>query len=449
MQSGLLAQNTGLYLTYLFAMFAVNATFYTWVRRLYGRGNTSPAFSILFGVLMAGVMGLVTDHIDNEPLLYLIVLCATFLLLLVLMRPSADLAGMGGIFMAFQTTAMKGAVIGVMSLILNRNMYQVLQVRAYAQLATVLSAILMLVTILIYSNAFDQESFAALRTTPSQKQFVLMAHSILLVFMLFNSYNYYYNMEMVWFSVAQILTAAIMEAAYAVIMLQALQVSRLLKIELKNQEHVRQMDSQVTHYRYMRKMEEDDLAMRKEAVQLAAEARRSLASGSAQQAEAVLSRQQNMMEQNIRPYAPYSNVEAMDAMLYATANDAIGKGIRFEADVEIPEGLSMSVRDLHQILSILIRFSMQNIARMDAGSPDRFLAITSSNAPGWMSLRVSCSYAGKLKVTNGGDINHPALIEVSNLVKAAEGNCDVSTDQARHVFTCGIRLHSGVKNHKK
>ena len=48
-----------------------------------------------------------------------------------------------------------------------------------------------------------------------------------------------------------------------------------------------------------------------------------------------------MMEQNIRPYAPYSNVEAMDAMLYATANDAIGKGIRFEADVEIPEGLSM------------------------------------------------------------------------------------------------------------
>jgi hypothetical protein len=38
---------------------------------------------------------------------------------------------------------------------------------------------------------------------------------------------------------------------------------------------------------------------------------------------------------------------------------------------------------------------------------------------------------------------------VSNLVKAAEGNCDVSTDQARHVFTCGIRLHSGVKNHKK
>jgi hypothetical protein len=263
MQSGLLAQNTGLYLTYLFAMFAVNATFYTWVRRLYGRGNTSPAFSILFGVLMAGVMGLVTDHIDNEPLLYLIVLCATFLLLLVLMRPSADLAGMGGIFMAFQTTAMKGAVIGVMSLILNRNMYQVLQVRAYAQLATVLSAILMLVTILIYSNAFDQESFAALRTTPSQKQFVLMAHSILLVFMLFNSYNYYYNMEMVWFSVAQVLTAAIMEAAYAVIMLQALQVSRLLKIELKNQEHVRQMDSQVTHYRYMRKMEEDDLAMRR------------------------------------------------------------------------------------------------------------------------------------------------------------------------------------------
>lgn len=177
--------------------------------------------------------------IANEPTAYIALFIFSMLSLLILLKVSLEESILLSTFQIFHMIFAKSIVAGAMSLILQKNMYQLFQVAQYEQLIMAIAHGVLVVLFFIYYLTFNKKKISTFFLCKGQVYNVMITHIIISIYMLFKSYNFYFNLDLIWFSVEQIFTAIILYSLFMISFKFSVLISNLMQnqIRLKNQNY--------------------------------------------------------------------------------------------------------------------------------------------------------------------------------------------------------------------
>ena len=186
--------------------------------------------------------------IDNEILFYLILLLLSFSLLKLFIHITYSQALFATITLILHFMIAKGITVGLLSLFLKKNLYQIITVESTALLTLVLSLILTNIFLAMYSSKETRKLIVILFNTESELTRLIQILCSLFIFMLFYSYNYYYNLDLVWFSIAQVILSVLVLILYYQLLSYSLRISNLLEVKLFQQQVESHLNIQLAHY---------------------------------------------------------------------------------------------------------------------------------------------------------------------------------------------------------
>lgn len=204
--------------------------------------------SCILGSFIVGIAIWYSVRLDNEILSYLLLFFLELVILKLAVHATWMEAALGAIGSVFYYVCLKGVVVGIFALVFRKNLYQIITVPT---LSLWVLASTMLLKTLLFGIMFRKKIIPKLRALISSQWeagMVLFQHITLFVFMLFYSYNYYYNLDLIWFSFAQLLLSMLMFALYHMILHYGARVSYLLDTDVHNDLINAQLKSQLAQY---------------------------------------------------------------------------------------------------------------------------------------------------------------------------------------------------------
>lgn len=197
---------------------------------------------------ISGIIIWCSSFFANEVLFYLVILLCETLMLKRCFHLRWEHAIWGGVFSAFSLICIKGIVVGCFALALNRNMYRIISEPTLALVVLIVSMVVKSLCILLCHKMFDPLKLYSLFRSEKGLQSILIQHTSLLVCMLFYCYNYYYNLDLIWFSFAQILLSALALILYISIYNYAAAFSYIIENEVRNEHLNQQISFQQSQY---------------------------------------------------------------------------------------------------------------------------------------------------------------------------------------------------------
>ena len=205
--------------------------------------------SCISGSLIVGISIWYSVRLENEIISYLLLFFLELLIIKIVVHVTWLEAALGAIGSVFYYVCLKGVVVGTFALALRKNLYQIITVPTLS--LWVLTATMLLKAI-FFGIMFRKKIIPKLRALISSQWeavMVLVQHITLFMFMLFYSYNYYYNLDLIWFSFAQLLLSVLMFALYHMILYYGARVSYLLDTDVHNDLINTQLKSQLAQYK--------------------------------------------------------------------------------------------------------------------------------------------------------------------------------------------------------
>lgn len=185
---------------------------------------------------------------NNEILSYLVLLAGQTLLLKLFIHLNWCQAVFAGIFDTLHLICIKGITIGIVAVLLRKNLYQVITNPRFFLLVLLVTMLLQSFLYWFYGRFLDRKKFQLLFNLEAELESVVLQHGALFVFMLFYSYNYYYNLDLVWFSLAQTLLSLLILVLYFLILSYGTRVSYLLEHDIHNELLRQQLKLQLSQY---------------------------------------------------------------------------------------------------------------------------------------------------------------------------------------------------------
>ena len=429
---------------YLILIFRFMAFFlyYIWLSRLFAKEKHQIVLAIVYAGVLSFSFTAILFFVSNEPLALLLTMILNIVFVFIFFRTAFDEVFISSILVVLLYMCVKSIVVGGFSIYVNQNMYQVLQVQSYQNTIQVAIWLLMTATILFLQTVILAKEYIHVHNVPNQKSFLLMVNVALTLFMLFQSYNYYYNMEMIWFSISQILTAVVVLCALYVSVNHAIQVATMIDTESNKQTGVRSSQGQTAVANTVLKLEEQRNALCQEGAEKA-----SIILEQLDHSENVLARStaQQMLNtfQSAKQYEhSFCNQEALNAVFIEYACIFQEQNIDYQMSLEIPWQLKNSeVKEFQVLLQEVLSYSLGMLQRMDQ-TQERYINIVSTDKDGWLLIKIENPYIGLLKIKNGV-VQSGAYQEIASQIKRLKGSCDTDVDQSKKIYRCSLRIYHG------
>ena len=396
---------------------------------------------VVFGVLSFLVFGFLT-----EPAQYLVEFCAWVLILVFLFNMRIDEALFAATSFVIHVICTKGIGVGLVSLLIKKNMYQVLLLDTTNQIASLLAYGLMAAIFIIYLIFVRQRRFETFFQNRGQMQFVTMCHVVLALFMLFTSYNFYYNLDLVWFSGAQILTGVLILVIYWVILNYGMRIAYLLQYDIRNRRQETTLDQQSAHYQERKQLMSALNHFRTRYRELMTTLEYLAEKGDAEKAIGIMRKNQDLLKE-IPSLQQFSNNEVIDALLNDTRELAESKGIKFDAQLYYPDNLGVTEREMHQILTNIMENCIEACERIPEGR-DRFIRLRSNLRNNWLSVQVQNSFGNAIHMSDGKPVSTKSNIAFEGMglryvesVLAERGDMiQYLVDDKQRIFTTTLLL---------
>ena len=157
-------------------------------------------------------------------------------------------AFLGCINSVFHYICLEGITVGIFALAIKKNLYQIITVPTTSLIVLGITMILSMLCMGIYHTQKVAARIRALTSSQTEMNNVIFMHAALFLFMLFFSYNSYYNLDLIWFSFSQLLLSLLMLILYHLILDYGSRISYLINNELHQDLVSEQLKNQLAQY---------------------------------------------------------------------------------------------------------------------------------------------------------------------------------------------------------
>lgn len=333
-----------------------------------------------------------STYIQNVPAVYSIAFIGGVILFIILFRFTMLQAYLCGCFVVFHMIALKGLVIGTLSLILKENSFMILQNPNTEISTAIIAQLFYMIIIFVYIKIIDVKALRSFLSNRQQLIAILACHLTLTIFMLFNSFSFYYNLDLVWISVSQILVGIILYFVYIIILNYGIKMADLIQHKLRDQQQLEIIQAQMRQQNSLLKMTEilnhfkHDYREHMLIIEDHIERK--------QYEEALKETKNDCLEllSELPQTSKYCNNIILNSLLIDRHEVCKENSIRMEALVYYPLDLSISEKECHEILRILTNNAIE--ANEKVIEQHRYMKIKSNIHKNWLSILVENPYDG-------------------------------------------------------
>lgn len=349
----------------------------------------------LLSAIVLSAASLASLFLENEPLSYLLYAGAVFLVLLFSFNISVPESILISLFSVFHTMCLKGIIAGLFSSIALKNIYQILSINKYIFYITVISAILKLLILFSYKLKTNTTKYKVFFSCDEERNTVIYLHIVLFLFMLFQSYNYYYNLDVAWFTFSQVLIPILMLVIYTLILNYGIRVADLLNREMRQKRLNEQMENRLArHQAYVSNFEQINTFKHNYREFMLSAQYYCEQEDYSKLGKMILSDMPVFLEL-LPSTKKFANEPGCDAMLYEWSTLCISKDIQFNAMVYVPNALFEKKTALHQLLQLL-RELHGDLLNGCANNGKSVMLVESNVENSWFTIRTSSSYRGTI-----------------------------------------------------
>ena len=360
-----------------------------------------PKFGKRLAPLFVSILGAITiyalTYLKNEPIIYLAYLMFDTIILLIFFRISITAATFASLFASINTICIKGVLLGIVSLFMKSNLYQTINT-PNVEIA-ILAIIVIIKTIIFrnFRNANNRERSKYFFDSPKQLNTTVVIHSVLFVFMLFYSYNYYYNLDLVWFSFAQTLLSALILMIFYIILISQIQVSTLIYNDIRNK-HVSEL-TQVRLAQY--KQHENTISsltkFKHSYHEMILSTQYLLEKNEVSKAYEYLNTNATKFLDTLPVFKEYSNNRVCDSIIYEWTNLCELAEIGFTGDIYIPDDTHLDLQAIYDALQYLQEI-FSPLAMNMKNPQEAKISLSSSYENNWLVITCKGTYNGVIEI---------------------------------------------------
>ena len=358
------------------------------IAKYYWETKVSNIFFCSFSGVAIGFTIWSSLFLDNEILFYLILLLLSFSLLKLFIHITYSQAMFATITVTIHLMSAKGIIVGLLSLFLKKNLYQIITVESTALVSLVLALILTNVFLAMYSSKEKRKLIVVLFNTESELTRLIHILSSLFIFMLFYSYNYYYNLDLVWFSMAQVILSALVLILYFQALSYSLRISNLLEVELYHQQVDSNLNIQLAHKEMVHSINDFKHQYREKLMTIEA----LLASKQVDSAMTLIQDSSDSLIEELSIAYMASNHDLINGVLFAWKNSCKQNNTPFDAHIFISKEIEPIYSNILKIITILeVLFGL-----LTANNQNSNISIVGKSRNNLFVVKATCSMDGSV-----------------------------------------------------
>ncbi|WP_250277897.1 GHKL domain-containing protein [[Clostridium] colinum] len=382
--------------------------------------------------------------IANEPTSYVVLFIVSMILLILLLKIRLEEAIFLSIFQTFHIVFVKGLSAGAMSLFYQKNMFQLFQVDQYTQIITCIAHGLLATLFCIYYLTFNSQKMSAFFLCKGQVYYVMIIHIMLTLYLLFNCYNFYFNLDLIWFSVEQVYTCIVLYTIYFLVLRFGVRTTSLLQNEIRKKNQDFTMLNQVSNFTKTQNSNDFLNLYHKSSVNL----KELINTDNKIDALETLNNLDNKYKSiNNIDCNTISHSTIINALFYEFINVCSFKNIKLEGEYSFNNNLNIDEKDLHEILSILLKNCLEATLRLNDENK-KYISINTEQINKDFILKISNTYNKAPKVDNGYLESSKKYTEVEGLgigyieqvLNKIKGKFDFKIDKKNKIFTAQIKI---------
>ncbi|MEG1426651.1 MAG: GHKL domain-containing protein [Oscillospiraceae bacterium] len=381
------------------------------------------------------------------PLIYTVNFILNFFVLRLSFRGRVTHIFWAAVNVTFHTIVIRGITLGAISLILRKNMYQILQSDNLYSISLAAAMFFMALFLFFFNRNVDVPKIKLLLNNPGQLRFMSTAETIMLSFLLFASYSYYYNLDLVWFTLFHLLTCIMVMISFYVVFAMSLRTVVWMEEELNNGQIREQMQKQVRRHERTQQLEENIRKYNHDFNKVLRTVNTLLQANNAPEAQRLLNEMGLEVNKNTEQNKIYSNNIAADSILSELFSDCSSSHIAFEGECFVPEGIRLTELELCRVLNNLCANALEACTKQPDTDKKWISLHTQLRGKQWV-LCLKNSFDGNILLTENEllttkrnkDYHGLGIKSIHSLVENANGFCQIQVDREAHVFAFSVSI---------
>lgn len=382
--------------------------------------------------------------VGNEPASYVVLFIVSMVLLILLVKIRLEEAIFLSIFQTFHIVFSKSLAAGALSLFYEKNMFQLFQVDQYTQLITCVAHGILATLFCIYYLSFNAKKMSAFFLCKGQVYYVMIIHIMLALYLLFNCYNFYFNLDLIWFSVEQVYTCIVLYAIYFLVLRFGVRMSNLLQNEIRQKNQDFTILHQVSNFTAVENTN-DFLSLYSST---SSSLKELINNDNKIDALDKIKTLDNKCKSIINEdNLSVSSSKTINSLFYEFNNICNLKNITVEGNYSFNDNINIDEKDLHGILSALLKNALEATLKLNEENK-RNISINTEQKEKEFIIKISNTYSKKPKVDNGylesskkyTEIEGLGIGYVEQVLAKNKGKFKFSIDNKNKLFNVEIKL---------
>lgn len=310
----------------------------------------------------------------------------------------------------FHILVIRALTVGIISLVVNKNMFRVIEDNEMYFFSLAVSLIVMTAFLYLFNLKVDVHKIKLLLGNTGQLRFVYTTQAVMLAFLFFCTYAYYYNLDLIWFTIFHIITAFFVILCFYVILNMSVKTSVWIDSRFYGEQVNKRMNKHLRrHHEYLL-----------------------------------------MAEAAGKPIKKYSDIPVADCILKELANDCEDKEVTLNAQCFFSSTPILSNLQLYTVLEQLCSNALEACERQTRNS-HKWIEISTAITDEKLTILVKNSFNGvitmsenELKSTKKNrDYYGLGIWEIKRVVSEAGGSCDIVIRKEQKEFQFSVILPIG------
>ena len=382
--------------------------------------------------------------VGNEPASYVVLFIVSMVLLILLVKIRLEEAIFLSIFQTFHIVFSKSLAAGAMSLIYEKNMFQLFQVDQYTQLITCAAHGILAALFCLYYLTFTGKKMSAFFLCKGQVYYVMIIHIMLALYLLFNCYNFYFNLDLIWFSVEQVYTCIVLYTIYFLVLRFGIRISSLLQNEIRQKNQDFAILHQVSNFNVAENTNDFINLYSTSTANLKELINNDKKIDALEKINALDKKLKSISVENINTV---SSSSILNSLFYEFNNICKLKNVKLEGNYNFTDNLNIDEKELHEVLSALLKNALEATLKLTEESK-RNITINTEAKEKEFVITISNTYNKKPKVDNGYLESSKKYTEIEGLgigyveqtLKKNKGKFKFKINNKEKIFTAEVAL---------
>lgn len=401
----------------------------------------------VFALLISIVLYSILIFAPNVILKYFLFSFIGFFGLLISFKLTIERAVFFVIFLAFHHISIDLIIKGTLSLITLKNITIIVESEFWKEITSTIVLYFFLVIIQVMSCKKFKQKLAHLFHYRDQLRILIGIHMNMLLLLLLNTSNLYYNLDYIWLSIFPIVMSTTLLFVYYITIYYSIRLLDFIKQQRFYKQQKKQMVNQLTYLNNV----SNNRILKETAIELNTAVNYLLSKKRIEESQKVLSEGINKIISQIPESNNKSNIEEIDALFFTYSLRCKQNSIQFTTYLFIPKEIPFTVQNLYTMLTVLLENAIeanQNITK------DRFIKINYVIEDNWFKISIINPYKGEIIIKDGLPVNlldteHKEMMGlqfIRDILGRNKGTLVLKTDNSKKEFQANLLIPLYLKN---